>query len=136
MRKVILIGLALCLLGAAALPAHAGEVLLLASGTSLPKDFSCGDAKPFTAGKYDLEVTYDTQPSARSTLRISKDGRTLCSVEGSGTSLHEKMASSKTRLFSRFDAERKATEIVVITPTGMRDQIRNQVFYLPERATP
>ena len=29
------------------------------------------------------------------------------------------------------DSERKAFEIVVITPTEMRGKVRNQVFYLP-----
>jgi hypothetical protein len=124
-----------CLLGAAALPAaFAGEVILVAGDTALPKEFTCGDGKKLAAGKYDLEVTFEPTPTAHSTLKISKAGKALCSVEGSGTTLHDKMSTSKTRLFSRFDSDRKATEIIVITPTGMRAKVRNQVFYLPETA--
>jgi len=124
-----------CLLGAGVLPtAIAGEVLLVASGTALPKEFVCGEAKKLAAGKYDLEVTFEPTPTAHSTLKISKAGKALCSVEGSGTTLYDKMSTSKTRLLNRYDSDRQATEIVVVTPTGMRDKVRNQVFYLPESA--
>ena len=132
MLKMIIVG---CLLAAGALSAaFAGEVILVASGTALPKEFACGESKKLAAGKYDLEVTFEPTPTAHSTLKISKAGKTICSVEGSGTTQHDKMSTSKTRLFSRFDADRKATEIIVITPTGMRDKVRNQIFYLPESA--
>jgi hypothetical protein len=109
MLKKVLI---LLLLAAAVAPAAlAGEVILSADDISLPKDFSCGEAKNLLAGRYGLEVVYEPTPSAHSTLKVAKGGKPLCSVEGSGTSLHDKMATSKVRLFTRVDS--------------------NQVFYLP-----
>jgi len=60
----------------------------------------------------------------------------VCSIQGSGTTQYEKMSTSKTRLYSRFDSGRKATEIIVITPSDMREKVRNQVFYLAESETP
>ena len=125
-------GLILLLLASVSLPAaFAGEVIISADDASIPKDFSCGDAKKLLAGRYGLEAVYEPSPTAHSILRITKGGKVLCSVEGSGTNLHDKMSTSKVRLFTRVDSERKAFEIVVITPTEMRGKVRNQVFYLP-----
>src|SRR5262245_13546477 len=124
-------GLILVLLASAALPALAGDLILSASDTSIPKDFTCGDAKKQLAGKYSLDVVFEPSPAPHSILKVSKAGKVLCTIEGSGTTQHDKMVTSKTRLFISVDTDRKAIDIVVITPTDMRDKVRNQVFYLP-----
>ena len=124
-------GLILLILASAALPALAGDLILSATDTNIPKDFTCGEAKKQLAGKYSLDIVYEPSPSPHSTLKVSKAGKVLCTVEGSGTTLHDKMVTSKTRLFTRVDSDRKVVEIVVITPSEMRDRVRNQVFYLP-----
>jgi hypothetical protein len=124
-------GLIFLLLAGTALPALAGDLILSVSDTSIPKAFSCGESKKLLAGRYTLDVIYEQSPTAHSVLKVSKGGKPVCSVEGSGTTLHEKMTTSKTRLFTRVDPDRKAFEIVVITPTEMRGKVRNQVFYLP-----
>lgn len=126
MRRVVVV----LLLALTALPALAGDVLVSASDTSIPKDFLCGTAKE-PAGRYSLEVSYESNPSPKSTLKVTKAGKTLCTIEGAGTAQHEKMSTSKVRLFTRVDEGRKAVEVVVVTPTGMRGRLRNQIFYLP-----
>jgi hypothetical protein len=118
------------LLAATALPALAGDVLVSANDISIPKGFLCAEAKE-PAGRYGLEVSFETSPALKSTLKVTKAGKTLCTIEGAGTTQHDKMSTTKVRLFTRVDAERKAVEVVVVTPTGMRGSLRNQIFYLP-----
>lgn len=121
----------LALFAAAALPALAGEVVISATDMSIPQGFTCPETKSSAAGRYGLSVVYEPSPAPHSVLKVTKAGKTLCTVEGSATSLHGGLATSKIRLFTRVDAQRKALEVVVILPSEMRDKIRNQVFYLP-----
>lgn len=116
-----------CLL--AATPVLGDQVLVVARDIELGKSFSCGD-KERRSGKYGLEVRYDEE-AVKSTLTVFKGTEDLCKIEGVADSALTSMASSKVRVFTRVNQDKKAIQVDVVVPERMRAQIPNQVFYLP-----
>jgi len=113
----------------AAVPAAADETLFRGRDIDLPQRFVCG-GKNLSAGRYGLEVGFDRQTGA-SRLTVFRKAEDLCVVSGERSSELDGTSGSRSRLFTRVNAEKGAIQINLVVPAGLRSTSPSQVFYLP-----
>jgi hypothetical protein len=122
--------LLLILTSAAAIPqsALASDVIFRARGIDFYKPFVCSN-KTIPGGRHDIEVSWD-ETSHSSVLTVFKGDLNVCETSGANLA-GSQMPGSKIHIVTRIDPQKKAVEIEMIIPTGLRDRIPSQVFFLP-----
>ena len=128
MKRFVRLTLAFLLPAVLAAPAQASEVIFRGREIDLLKSFVCNN-KTMKSGRHNLEVSWD-EASHRSKLTIFRGEKDVCEVAGAELTGNQ-MPASKIRILTRVNAQKKTIEIEMITPSGLRDQIPNQVFLLP-----